>query len=252
MQSFAMVFPAAVQDDPVASLVLYLAIILIAAKIGGDIATRLGQPAVLGELLIGVILGNLTLIGYSGLEPIKTDTYINILAGLGVLIVLFEVGLESTVAQMIKVGLPSMIVAILGVVTPFLLGWGVGAALLPESSRYVHAFLGATLCATSVGITARVLQDLGKSKSSEARIILGAAVVDDVLGLIVLGVVSGVIRAADAGVSLSYLEFGIILMKATIFLAGSLTLGLWLSPRLFKIASKLQTRGVLIGIGLSF
>jgi Kef-type K+ transport system membrane component KefB len=248
----AIAVPAALENDPVIGLVLHLAIILVAAKIGGDLAIRLGQPSVLGELVIGVLLGNLTLFGYSQLEPIKTDLYINILAGLGVLILLFEVGLESTVGQMLKVGLASVIVAVLGVIAPFILGWVVGALLLPESSSYVHAFLGATLCATSVGITARVLQDLNRSKSTEARIILGAAVVDDVLGLIVLAVVAGIIRAADAGISHSFLEIGIIVLKASIFLIGALTLGLWLSPRLFRTASRLQSRGVLLSFGLAF
>src|SRR5262245_17810707 len=151
--------------DPVALLVLYLAVILIAAKIGGDLAIRIGQPAVLGELLIGVVLGNLTFVGYSGLEPIKTDPMVNTLSSLGVLLLLFEVGLESTVAQMLKVGLTSLTVAVLGVIAPFILGWLVGAWLLPDAGVYVHAFLGATLCATSVGITARVLKDLNKSQS---------------------------------------------------------------------------------------
>ena len=251
-QFTAVAIPAALQDDPIVSLVLYLAIILLAAKIGGDLAARLGQPSVLGELIFGVLLGNLALVGYTGLEPIKTDSFINILAGLGVLVLLFEVGLESTVGQMIKVGLPSIVVACLGVITPFMLGWGVGMFLLPDSSSYVHAFLGATLCATSVGITARVLQDLKRSKSTEARIILGAAVVDDVLGLIVLAVVGGLIRAADAGISLSYTEILTIIVKAALFMLGSLTLGLWLSPRLFRTASKLQTRGVLLAFGLAF
>ena len=98
-----------------------------------------------------------------------------------------------------KVGLTSLFVAVLGVAVPFALGWGVGAWLLPDASPYVHAFLGATLTATSVGITARVLQDLGWSRSPEARIILGAAVIDDVLGLIILGAVGGAIAAAAQG-----------------------------------------------------
>jgi Kef-type K+ transport system membrane component KefB len=250
--SLATTFPAALQNDPILSLVLYLSIILVAAKIGGDLAIRIGQPSVLGELIIGVLLGNLTLLGYNALEPIKTDNYIYILALLGVLVLLFEVGLESTVPQMIKVGLPSIIVASLGVIAPFILGWAVGIWLLPDSSNYLHAFLGATLCATSVGITARVLQDLSRSKTKEARIILGAAVVDDVLGLIVLAVVTGLIQAANLGVPISYLQIGIIIFKAATFLLGSLTLGLWLSPKLFRIASKLQSRGVLLCIGLGF
>lgn len=238
--------------DPVASLVLYLAVMLMAAKVGGDLAVRAGQPAVLGELLIGVILGNLAVLGYAGFEPLKEDASIEMLARLGVLVLLFEVGLESTVGQMLKVGATSAVVAVLGVVTPFVLGWVVGAWLLPESSMYVHAYLGAALCATSVGITARVLKDIGKSQSPEARIILGAAVIDDVLGLVILAVVTGVIAAANAGAPVSYTAVLWILAKAGLFLVGSLVLGVWLSPKLFSLASRLKTRGVLLAAGLSF
>jgi Kef-type K+ transport system membrane component KefB len=238
--------------DPVAPALLSLAIILIAAKLGGELLTRIGQPSVLGELVVGVVLGNVALTGATGLEPLKTDTFIDLLSRLGVIILLFEVGLESTVAQMLKVGLSSLLVATLGVVAPFGLGWAVGAWLLPGSSIFVHAFLGATLSATSVGITARVLQDLDRSQGSEARIILGAAVIDDVLGLVILAVVSGVIAAADRGGSLSYGSVGLILCKAVVFLVGSLFLGVLLSPRLFHLASKLKARGVLLALGLAF
>ena len=238
--------------DPVASVVLVLAIIIICAKLGSDLAARLGQPAVLGELVAGVVLGNLYLTGYTGLEFIKTDPSVDMLARLGVLLLLFEVGLESTVGQMLKVGLSSFVVATLGVAAPFALGWMVGAWLLPQASVYVHAFIGATLCATSVGITARILKDLGRSKSDEARVILGAAVVDDVLGLVILAVVSGVIAAADEGGSLHLGAVWMILGKAFLFLVGSLALGLYLSPRLFHLASRLRARGVLLGTGLSF
>ncbi|MGB8294746.1 MAG: cation:proton antiporter, partial [Polyangia bacterium] len=191
--------PNAGHGDPAASVVLALTVILVAAKLGGELAVRVGQSAVLGELVVGVLLGNLTLVGYSGLDYLLTDPSIDMLARLGVLVLLFEVGLESTVGQMLKVGLPSLLVATLGVVTPFALGWGVGAWLLPGHSVYVHAFLGATLCATSVGITARVLKDLDRLQTREARIILGAAVLDDVMGLVVLAVVTGMIGAADRG-----------------------------------------------------
>lgn len=238
--------------DPVASVVLALALILGAAKLGGDLATRIGQPSVLGELLFGVLLGNLPLFGVTAFETIKTDASIDMLARLGVIILLFEVGLESTVAQMMKVGLSSFVVAIVGVVAPFALGWGVSAWLLPDHSPYVHAFLGATLTATSVGITARVLKDLGRSQADEARIILGAAVIDDVMGLVVLAVVTGVIAAADAGTSLSGLDVALTLGKAVAFLLGALLIGLRLSPRLFGFASHLKTRGVLLAVGLSF
>lgn len=238
--------------DPVASVVLSLAIILIAAKLGGDLATRIGQPTVLGELVVGVILGNLTLVGVSNLEYIKSDAAIDTLSRLGVLILLFEVGLESTVGQMLKVGLSSFVVATLGVAAPFALGWLVGLWLLPEASSYVHAFLGATLTATSVGITARVLKDLGRSQSNEARVILGAAVIDDVLGLIILAVVTGVIVAADKGGVLSYFDVGWMLGKATAFLVGSLILGVFLSRKLFSLASKLRAHEVLLAVGLAF
>ena len=255
--SFALLFPSiafgseSAHADPVASVVLYLAVILMAAKLGGDLAVRLGQPAVLGELVAGVVLGNLGAAGIGVLEPIKKDASIDMLSRLGVLLLLFEVGLESTVAQMMKVGVTSFIVATLGVVAPFALGWGFGAVLLPEASTYVHVFLGATLTATSVGITARVLQDLKESQSPEARIILGAAVIDDVLGLVILAVVTGVIAAADKGGSMNYADIGIIFIKAAAFLIGSLVIGVKVSPRLFNIASKLQGRGVLLAVGLA-
>jgi Kef-type K+ transport system membrane component KefB len=181
-----------------------------------------------------------------------TDPTIDIVARLGVLILLFEVGLESTVRDMLKVGLPSLLVAVIGVAVPFALGWGVGAMLLPERNTYVHAFLGATLTATSVGITARVLQDLGRSKTAEARVILGAAVIDDVLGLVILAVVGGVISAADRGASLSGNAVILVVGKAVAFLFGALALGVYLSPRLFRIASRLNGRGVLLATALIF
>jgi len=237
--------------DPVASVLLALTIILVAAKLGGELATRLGQSAVLGELLVGVLLGNLKLFGFARLDHLWIDPAIDMLARLGVLVLLFEVGLESTVGQMLKVGLPSLIVATLGVITPFALGWGVGAWLLPGHSVYVHAFLGATLCATSVGITARVLKDLGRLQTREARIILGAAVLDDVMGLVVLAVVTGMIGAVDRGGSFSFASVAAIVVKATVFLFVSLLLGVRLSPRLFHLASQLHARGVLLALGLA-
>jgi Kef-type K+ transport system membrane component KefB len=238
--------------EPIAAVCLLLAIILGAAKLGGDLAVRIGQPAVLGELVVGVVLGNLQLLGFSALEPFKHDSSLELLAQLGVIILLFEVGLESTVAQMMRVGLSSFLVASVGVVAPFALGWGVSAWLQPQASTYVHAFIGATLTATSVGITARVLKDLDRSQTDEARIILGAAVIDDVLGLVVLAVVTGVIAAADQGTTISSWAIALILIKALAFLAGSLVIGLNISPRIFALASRLKSRGVLLGVGLSF
>ena len=237
--------------DPVASVVLALTIILVAAKLGGELAVRMGQSAVLGELVGGVVLGNLNLVGYWGLNHLGTDPSVDILARIGVLVLLFEVGLESTVGQMLKVGLPSLLVATLGVVTPFALGWGVGAWLLPGHSVYVHIFLGATLCATSVGITARVFKDLGRLQTREARIILGAAVLDDVMGLVVLAVITGIVGAADQGASFSLVGVAAIILKAAAFLVVSLFLGVRLSPKIFQLASRLQARGVLLALGLA-
>lgn len=238
--------------DPVASVVITLALILVVAKFGGDLAVRIGQPAVLGELVAGVVLGNVSLIGYSGFERIESDHIIDILSRIGVIILLFEVGLESTVGQMLKVGASSLLVAVLGVAAPFGLGWLVGAWLLPDHSPYVHAFIGATLTATSVGITARVLKDLERAKTKEARVILGAAVIDDVLGLVILAVVSGVIGAADRGGSISSIDVLLIVAKAGLFLVGSLVIGVLTSRKLFGLASRLRARGVLLATGLAF
>src|SRR5882672_5105105 len=112
---------AGAHGDPVAPVVLALALILVAAKFGGDLAARIGQPSVLGELAFGVLIGNLNLAGFHGFDAIKNDATIDMLARLGVLILLFEVGLESTVGQMLKVGLSAFLVTALGVVAPFIL-----------------------------------------------------------------------------------------------------------------------------------
>src|SRR5262249_19604696 len=157
---------------------------------------------------------NLHHLGVGGLDSLKNDPFIDMFARIGVLILLFGVGLESTVAEMLKVGPSSLLAALLGVAAPIGLGWGVGAWLLPAESSYVHAFLGATLSATSVGITSRVLADIGRSQTSEARIILGAAVIDDVLGLVVLAVLSGVITAADSGIPLSGVSIALTSARA--------------------------------------
>ena len=248
----SLLFLGAGGGDPSAAVALALAVILLLAKLGGELAVRFKQPAVLGELLAGVILGNLHLLGLLWFEPLKGDPFIDLLAQLGVMLLLFEVGLESTVRQMASVGVSASMVALLGVVMPMLLGWGVGTVMLPESSIYVHLFLGATLCATSVGITARVLQELGWSKSREGRIILGAAVIDDVLGLIVLASVSGLITAANLGQEMSVVQIGWIAAKSFLFLGLSLAVGIWLTPKVFKAAFRLEGRGVLLALGMAF
>lgn len=241
---------ASAAADPVVPVLLSLAVVLFAAKVGGEIATRLGQPAVLGELGAGVLLGNLNLIGVSAAASMKDDPALDLLARVGVLLLLFGVGLESTVREMLRVGLSSFLVAVIGVIAPFALGWGAGAWLLPGASPYAHAFLGATLSATSVGITARVLEDLKRSRSDEARVILGAAVIDDVLGLLILAVVTGAVAAADGGGSLSYGALGLTVLKAAAFLFGALYLGVRLSRAVFRFGARMQASGVLLALGL--
>ena len=229
-----------------------VALMLIAAKLGGEVVERLGQPAVLGELISGIVMGNLVLIGFSGAEPLKTDGIISALAEIGVVILLFEVGLESDIREMMEVGWSSLIVATLGVIAPFLLGWAVAAYFIPQESRLGHIFIGATLCATSVGITARVFKDLGKLATREARIILGAAVIDDVMGLLILAVVAGAIKASATGAALSLIEVSVIAVKALLFLVGSILLGHFAVPKLLRGAGRLETRGVLLTLAVSF
>jgi Kef-type K+ transport system membrane component KefB len=223
--------------------ILWIAVILIAAKIS-SLVERFGQPSVLGELLAGVVLGNLALIGINFFEPIKADSIISFLSELGVIVLLFQIGLESNIEKMKKVGLKAFLVATVGVVVPFVAGtYIVGPWLLPGLSSNAYLFLGATLTATSVGITARVFQDLKKLQIPEAQIVLGAAVIDDVMGLIILAVVSAIVTFGGVG-------FGVITWitaKAILFLAGSIILGQILAPKFSKIFSKVHT-----GTGMKF
>jgi Kef-type K+ transport system membrane component KefB len=235
---------------PVVPVLLGIVVILVAAKLGGEAFERIGQPAVLGELIMGMVLGNLALFGFDAFEFLGTMQGIEILAQLGVILLLFQVGLESNVKEMLSVGWSSLLVAVLGVIAPFFLGWGLSAWMLPEEETLAHVFIGATLCATSVGITARVLKDLGKIATRESKIILGAAVLDDVLGLVILSVVSGTIVAANTGGSLNTMDALAIILKAIGFLVGAILIGGWLSKRMFRVASILNIEGVLLALAL--
>lgn len=236
---------------PVVPVLLGLVVILVAAKVGGEIFERMGQPSVLGELIFGMVIGNLALLGFGHLEFLQSSVGIEVLAQLGVILLLFQVGLESNVHDMLSVGWSSLLVAVLGVVAPFFLGWGVSAWMLPGEETLAHVFIGATLTATSVGITARVLADLGKLSAREAKIILGAAVIDDVLGLVILSVVSGVIGAANTGGTLRASDALIIIVKAIVFLVGAILIGGWLSRRVFRLAGVLRVQGMLLALSLA-
>jgi len=235
--------------------VLVLALIIVAAKLGGELLGRLGQPPVLGELLMGVLLGNLSLFGITALEPLRDNSMLGVVAEIGAILLLFEVGVESDLFQLLAVGWSSLLVAALGVLVPLMLGYVVSWQLLPDSSWLTHLFVGGTLTATSVGITARVLKDLGKANTKEARIILGAAIVDDVIGLVVLAVVSGLVTAATAGsgaAGVSWTSILWIVAKAALFLIVAVIVGRFWSQRVFVHAAKLQVPGVLLGLCLCF
>ena len=229
-----------------------LVLILFGAKLGGALFVRMKQSAVLGELLAGVVIGNLGLVGVHGLEHVRDLPAIEVLAEIGVLFLLFEVGLGTDIAKMVAVGASSFVVAVLGVVAPMVLGFGVTLAFFPHHNRLADWFVGATLCATSVGITARVLADLGKVESREGRIILGAAVIDDVLGLMVLAVVAGIIQAADHGRAFDPVTVLGIVGKSVAFLLAALVIGRWLSARAFGLASRLEGEGLLLATALVF
>jgi Kef-type K+ transport system membrane component KefB len=206
---------------------LWLAMILMVARLFAPLASRFGFPAVLGELLLGVVLGNLTLLGLTYFENIARDPIIAFLAELGVIVLLLQIGLETRLKDLVQVGGRAFAVGSAGIVVPFALGaFVVGPLLMPGQSQNTYLFLGATLAATSVGITGRVFRDLGKLGTPAARIVLGAAVIDDVLGLVILAVISSLVQAGSVSVG----EVAWIIGKAVLFLGGSIWLGRLISP----------------------
>jgi Kef-type K+ transport system membrane component KefB len=205
-------------------------------------------------LLVGIGLGNLLplFFGERGIAFVRSDPTLLVMAEVGVLILLFDVGLEADLRAFARVGVSSLLVALTGLVVPLGLGWAAAAWLLPDDPTLVHVFVGATLTATSVGITARVLKDLGVTQTPEGQTILGAAILDDVLGLIVLAVVGGMVTAAaTGGPGLSVLAIVVILVKAVLFLGITVGLGHWLSGPLVRLAGRTGHPGMLLVIGLA-
>ena len=234
------------------SLFLVLATMLVGAKLLGELAEPIGQPAVLGELVAGVVLGG-SVLGVVPASGTAADV-VRVFAELGVVLLLFEIGLETDLREMFRVGTASLSVAMVGVILPFALGF-VYWAYLPHAASggttdltTAAVFVGATLTATSVGITARVLSDLSRMNTQEARIIIGAAVIDDVIGLVILTVVSGM--AAGASVS----AFGILRISAVAvgFLVIAVLVGRFAVPRLFDLVVRMRVRYVLLVFAFAF
>ncbi|MEO8378214.1 MAG: cation:proton antiporter [Acidobacteriota bacterium] len=225
----------------ISELLMALLAIFAAAKLFGELAERVGQPAVLGEMVGGIV------IGVSGLHWINAhDPLLHVLAELGVILLLFLIGLETDLNRLLSVGGAAGAVAATGVVLPFAAGYGVGAWL--DYPTTVSVFLGAALTATSVGITARVLSDLGHLKSDESQVILGAAVIDDILGLVLLTVIS----AVAAGAKLTALGVTKIFAVAFGFVALAVILGSLLAPRLIALVTRVRVGKALFFASIMF
>jgi Kef-type K+ transport system membrane component KefB len=165
----------------VTSVLLDILIVLIAAKVAAEIAERVGFPPVVAEILAGVVIGP------SVLDLVGQEQTLQVLGEIGVILLLLQVGMEMDLGELGAVGRASVSVAVVGVVLPMLGGFGVSELFGYDAKTAL--FLGAALAATSVGITARVFSDLRALATVEARTVLGAAVADDVLGLVILTVV---------------------------------------------------------------
>ncbi|MBD6616242.1 cation:proton antiporter [Komarekiella sp. 'clone 1'] len=250
-------------------VLLSLVVIYLASKIGGELSRMMDLPPVLGELVGGVVVGAsaLHLVVFPDSGAAATDSMImtilqfinnltpdavtsifqtqsevvSVLAELGVIILLFEIGLESDLKELQKVGYQATIVACVGVAVPFAAGT-VGLILLFHAPVIPAIFAGAALTATSIGITSKVLSEIGQLKSREGQIIVGAAVIDDILGIIVLAVVASLAKTGEVDI------FNVIylIVSATVFLIGSILLGKYFNQSFVAIANKLQTRGNLI------
>ena len=232
---------------------LALGLALVAAKGAGILAEKWGQPAVLGELLAGLLLGPSVL----GVLPvIGTDGYVifHFLAELGVVLLLFEIGLSTDLKSMFRVGPAALAVAAVGVAVPFALGyffWAHGPhdqvpSTVPLAAAAI--FVGATLTATSVGITARVLSDLGQLATAEARIIVGAAVIDDVFGLVILAVVA---TMAGGGVVTTGGVVRILAVAAG-FLVAAVVIGGRIAPQLFALIARIKAREIVVLAAIAF
>ncbi len=223
----------------ISQLLGILVVMLLAAKVAGYLAQRLGQPSVLGELIGGVVVGKSVL----GLVNPGLET-IHLLSELGVVILLFAIGLETDLGRLLKVGATSLAVAVVGVALPFALGFA--ACRLMGQNTLVSIVAAATLTATSVGITARVLSDLGRLHEPEGQIILGAAVIDDILGLLILGVVAELTEGKEVSWP------GILQTTASAlgFLVAALLIGTLVVPLVFRWVRRVELPGTATALAL--
>ncbi len=250
-------------------VLLTLVIIYLASKVGSEIARRLDLPPVLGELVAGVIVGvsALRLVifpegGFTASDSVvmsvlqilnqlspeavnsvfaQQSEVISVIAELGVIVLLFEIGLESDIRQLKEVGIQAFVVAFIGVTAPFAAGT-LGLMYFFHVAAIPAIFAGAALTATSIGITSKVLAEIGQLKSKEGQIIVGAAVIDDVLGIIVLAVVASLAKTGEVDIT----NVAILLVSAIAFLFGSILLGGFFNKTFVAIVDKLKTRGNIV------
>lgn len=251
--SYQQVFASTGSVDIIPQTFLWIVIALLVARLGGFVE-KFGQPAVLGELIAGAIIGNMILINVPFFEGMKSNEYLHFLAEMGVVILLFQVGLESNVHDMKKVGFKALLVASVGILLPFVLGrYIAGPMLMPGLTEHAYLFLGATLSATSVGITARVFKDFSMLHSKEARIVLGAAVIDDVMGLVLLAIVSSIVQTGTVSMMqvVQTIGLSIALLAGGTIIGGMIAkpLSKWLSILNPGSAMKL---GFALSVGFAF
>jgi Kef-type K+ transport system membrane component KefB len=233
---------AELRVEQVAHLLGVLAFLLLAARVAGHAATRIALPAVLGELFLGIALGP-RMLNREG------ENFVwSFLGELGVLLLLFDVGLETRLGELRKVGKQSFAVAVLGIALTILLVSGVTGAFGVVQGASACLYLGAALAATSVGLTARVLRDLGQSHSREAKIILGAAVIDDILSLVVLALITALAKASLTEASL--FAVALTFLKAVSFLVLAVLVGRYLLHRLFRWTAGILGQGAVLTTGL--
>lgn len=259
-----------------AGVLLSLIVIYAASKLGGELCARINLPPVLGELVGGVLVGisALQLVIFPGEGVLPDDSLIvqflgwtadlvpeaapatftaqseviSVLSEIGVIILLFEIGLESRLEELIRVGPQAAIVAIVGVVAPFV-GGTIGLIYLFQIPLVPAIFAGAALTATSIGITAKVLAEIGQLSSTEGQIIIGAAVLDDVLGIIVLAVVASL--AKTGAVEISNIIY--LIISAGAFLIGAIVLGRYVIRPIYEgLVAEMKTRGQLLLLALMF